>query len=269
MSTVLVTGGTGHLGVPTVAALDAAGHTVRVLSRGGAVQRRSEVVTSGDVGRGDLLPAVVVPGDLVTGAGIAKAIADVDIVIHLATTGGTDDVPAAQTLMAACKRAGVRHLIVISIVGIDEIPLAYYRLKLEIESLAEIATVPHTILRATQFHSFVERLFSAQGLLPVRFAPSFSFQPIAVEDVAVRLTELAGMNAAGRVPDIGGPEQRTAHDLAQAWSTAAGSVRPIWPLRLPGRTFNGFAAGHNLVPGRPYGVRTFEEYLELHHPVAG
>ena len=249
MATVLVTGGTGTLGLPTVTALRAAGHSVRVLSRRGGVD--------------------TVRGDLVTGAGIATAVADVDVVVHLATTGGKDDVPAAHTLVAACARADVRHLVVISIVGVDEIPFSYYRLKLEIESLAELSPVPHTILRATQFHSFVERFFTAQGLLPVRFAPSFSLQPIAVDDVATRLTEIVGMDALGRAADIGGPEQRTAHDLAQAWSNAAGSTRPIWPLRIPGRTFRGFAAGHNLVPGAPYGTSTFEDYLETHHPLAG
>jgi uncharacterized protein YbjT (DUF2867 family) len=246
MSTVLVTGGTGTLGVPTVSALRHAGHTVRVLSRRG--------------GEG------TVTADLVTGAGVTRAVDGVDTVVHLATTGARNDVPAAVTLESACARSDVRHLIVISIVGVDEIPLGYYRQKLEIESLAGQSAVPHTILRATQFHSFVEKMFSMQGVLPMRFAPACSFQPIAVDDVAVRLTELAGMDAAGRVPDIGGPEQRTAADLARAWSTAAGSTRPVWPLRLPGRTFSGFAAGHNLVAGPPYGTGTFEDYLETHHP---
>jgi uncharacterized protein YbjT (DUF2867 family) len=249
MATVLVTGGTGTLGVPTVAALRRAGHTVRVLSRRGG--------------------AGAVSGDLVTGAGIARAMDGIDTVVHLATTNGKNDVPATTTLESACARSGVRHLVVMSIVGVDEIPLGYYRLKLEVESIAEQSSVAHTILRATQFHSLVEKVFTMQGVLPVRFAPSFSIQPIAVEDVAVRLTDIVGMDAAGRVPDIGGPEQRTAADLARAWSAAAGSTRPIWPLRLPGRTFSGFAGGHNLVPGPPYGTLTFEDYLQTRYPLAG
>jgi uncharacterized protein YbjT (DUF2867 family) len=210
-----------------------------------------------------------VSGNLVTGAGITRALDGVDTVVHLATTNGKNDVPAATTLESACARSDVRHLVVMSIVGVDEIPLGYYRLKLEVESIAEQSSVPHTILRATQFHSLVEKVFTAQGLLPVRFAPSFSIQPIAVEDVAVRLRDIVGMDAAGRVPDIGGPEQRTAVDLARVWSAAAGSTRPIWPLRLPGPTFDGFARGHNLVPGPPYGTLTFEDYLRTRYRLAG
>lgn len=241
MTTILVTGATGALGTPTVARLRAAGHDVRALSsRGG-----SGLVT----------------GDLLGGAGIREAVAGVDTVLHLATGRRRNDPALARTLLAAARHARVAHLVLISIVGIDDIPLGYYRDKVEVERLVTESALPYTILRATQFHTLVDELFSAQRLSPVVVAPAISIQPIAPDEVARRLVELAESDAAGRVPDIGGPEQRTALELAKAWSRATGSRRPVWPLAVPGRTFAGFAAGHNLVPGTAYGRGTFEDYL--------
>jgi uncharacterized protein YbjT (DUF2867 family) len=239
MSTILVTGATGTLGTPTVTQLRAAGHEVRALSR-----RRGEGLTT---------------GDLLTGVGLADAIAGVDTVIHLST--GRHDVAQARAVIDASRMSGIAHFILISIVGIENIPLGYYKGKVEIERLLAASGLPQTILRATQFHDFVDGVFGAQKSLPVVFAPAFSFQPIAVADVAARLVELAGADAAGRVPDIGGPEQRTALDLGAAWKRAAGIRRPLWRLRLPGKTVAGFAAGHNLVPGPPYGTGSFGQYL--------
>jgi uncharacterized protein YbjT (DUF2867 family) len=237
--TILVTGATGTLGVPTSAQLRDAGHDVRALSR--------------RTGPG------LVTGDLLSGTGLATAMDGVGTIVHLAT--GKDDVRAAGTLLDASRRAGVGHLVLISIVGIDDIPLGYYRQKLEVERLVSESDVPHTILRATQFHSFVQRLFTAQRWLPVVLAPAFELQPIAVEEVAGRLVELAGGAPAGPVADIGGPARRPVADLAAAWATARGIRRPILPFGLPGKTFGGYRAGHQLVPGPGYGRVTFEEHL--------
>jgi uncharacterized protein YbjT (DUF2867 family) len=244
MTTILVTGATGTLGKPTVAGLRAAGHEVRALSRKSA--------------------AGLVTGDLVTGAGIPEAIRGVETVLHLST--GKGDVRATETLLAAARAANVAHLLVISIVGIEGIPLAYYKDKVTIERLVAESSVPYTILRATQFHSFVVGIFAAQRFSPVVFAPSFSMQPIAVEEVAARLVELAGSDAAGRVADIGGPAQRTLRDLAHAWARDGHTQRPIWPLSIPGRMFAGFASGVGMVPGTPFGTETFEQYLAARRP---
>src|SRR5215218_2535655 len=188
MTTTLVTGATGHLGTPTVRRLQAAGHDVRALSRRGG-------------------PGLTT-GDLRTGAGIPEAVAGADTVLHLATgPRGKGDVELTRTLLGAAADAGVRHLVLISIVGIDDIPLPYYRDKLVVERLVRESGLPHTILRATQFHSLVQTLFTVQRPLPVVLAPAIRLQPIAVEDVADRLVELAGSVPAGRVADIGGPEQ--------------------------------------------------------------
>lgn len=238
---VLITGATGTLGVPTVQALRRAGHDVRPLSRRPGPGR-----------------AV---GDLRTGAGLAAAHDGVDTVIHLATTA-TKDLTLTRSLLDEASRAGVGHLVYVSIVGVDQIPLPYYRTKLAAEHLVAGAGVPYTILRATQFHGLVAGLFAAQRLSPVVLAPGFPIQPIEVREVADRLVELVGDGAAGgRASDIGGPEQRTGVDLARAWQRATGSRRPVRSVRLPGRTFAAYAEGHHLVLGEPYGHGTFEDHL--------
>lgn len=238
---VLVTGATGTLGRPTVAALRAAGHQVRPLSRrsgGGRVR-----------------------ADLRTGRGLAAALEGVHTVVHLATTA-TRDVALGQTLLTAASHAEVQHLVFMSIVGVDRVPLPYYRTKLAVEHLLESGTMPYTILRATQFHELVGRLFASQRLSPILFAPAFSIQPIEVREVAAHLTNLtSGGEAVGRAGDIGGPQQQTARALAAAWRRATESRKPIQTLRLPGGIFAAYAAGHHLVPGEPYGTVTFEEYL--------
>jgi uncharacterized protein YbjT (DUF2867 family) len=239
MATILVTGGTGTLGRPAAARLRAAGHDVRVLSR----KSRPGLVT----------------GDLLTGKGIRQAATGADTVLHLAT--GRKDVALSSTLIDAAREVGIAHLVLISIVGIDQIPLGYYRGKLEIERLVTNSKLPHTILRATQFHNLLEMLFRAQRFSPVVFGPSFTLQPIAVEDIADRLVELVAAGPAGRVPDVGGPQQRTVPELAEAWKLARRSRRPIAPVKIPGKTFAAYAAGHALVSGPAYGSRTFEDFL--------
>jgi uncharacterized protein YbjT (DUF2867 family) len=237
--TILVTGATGTLGTPTTARLRAAGHDVRALSR--------------RTGPG------LATGDLLSGTGIAPAMEGVHTVLHLAT--GKDDVRATRTLLDAARTAGLGHLVLVSIVGIDEIPLGYYKKKREVERLVAESGLPHTTLRATQFHDLVEGIFTAQRRLPVVLAPAIDLQPIAVDDVARRLVELAEAPPAGRVPDIGGPARRSMTDLAAAWNEARGVRRRVVPVGLPGRTFGAYRAGHQLVPGPPYGRITFEEHL--------
>lgn len=244
VKTILVTGGTGRLGVPTVARLREAGHDVRVLSRRDGAGR--------------------VVGDLRSGRGVRDAVAGAETVVHLATANGLrgGEVPLMRTVVDAARDAGVRHVISVSIVGVDGVPLSYYRQKLEAEQVLEASGLPHTILRATQFHDLVVALFTGQRFLPVVFAPRFSMQPIDTGDVAMRLAELVTAGPAGRVPDIGGPEQLPAGELARQWADAASLRRRIVPVSFPGRTFAALAEGRNLVPGAPpYGTKTFAEHL--------
>lgn len=238
---ILVTGSTGSLGSPTVAALRAAGHDVRGLTRSG---RDGSVV-----------------GNLYTGAGVADALRGVDTVVHCAQTPGKQDLELASNLTAAARRAGVRHLVLISIVGIESIPIGYYKQRVAIERIAESSGVPLTIQRATQFHSLLDRIFSAQRYSPVVLAPRWRFQPVAAEEVAGRLAELAVGDPQGRVPDIGGPERLGMRDLLASWKAATGTRRPGLTMRLPGKLFASFDAGANLVAGEPFGRQTFAQYV--------
>ncbi|MBM7504657.1 SDR family oxidoreductase [Agromyces aurantiacus] len=244
---VLVTGGTGTLGRAVVRLLAARGDDVRVLSRSGA-------------------PGTV-RGDLETGEGVEAALDGVRAVLHLATTL-RDDTGITQTLVRAADRSGRPRVLYSSIVGIDRIPLAYYAGKRASERIIAESRLRWTVLRTTQFHDFIETLFGVQRLSPIVFAPAFSFQPIAVEEVAQRLVELLDSDAAGMAPDIGGPQTRTARDLARAYLAARGSRRPTLPFRLPGTRFSAFASGANLVPGEPYGRITFEQFLAAHADAA-
>jgi uncharacterized protein YbjT (DUF2867 family) len=242
MTTTLVTGATGALGVPTVHRLRAAGHDVRALSR-----RSGPGLTT---------------ADLLTGAGLREAVAGAETVLHLATgPRGKGDVEATRRLLDAATDDGVRHLVLISIVGIDDIPLGYYRDKVVIERLVRESGLPSTVLRATQFHSFVASMFTAQRRLPVLVAPAIPLQPIAVEEVADRLAELADAAPAGRVADIGGPEQHRLPELARMWARATGARRSVLPLSLPGKLFAAYRSGAALVPGPAFGRQTFAAHL--------
>jgi len=237
MSTILVTGGTGGLGRPTVAALLAAKHDVRILSRRPGERH--------------------VIGDLATGEGLTAALEGVDVVVHLATNRKKDEPDTARLLEAA---RGVSHVIFMSIVGVDRIPFPYYVDKVATEKLIEASGIAHTILRATQFHDFVGDFLRAQRRLPVIISAALPVQTIAVEDIAQRLAELADSAPAGRVPDIGGPQLQQIGELVAIWQRAFGTRKPVWTLRLPGRTFAAFKAGHHTTGLPGYGHGTFAEY---------
>lgn len=253
MRPVLVTGGKGTLGRAVVQRLLSAGREARVLSR------RPQPA--------EATPYTWMTGDLLGGDGIDAAVAGVDAIIHCATTNGRGDVDAARRLIEAAQRFDRPHLVYISIVGIEEVPMPYYRAKFEVEQLIVESGLPWTILRATQFHDLIAWLFSVQWWLPVIMVPSgVSVQPIDVREVADRLVELAGGTPAGRVPDMGGPQVRSLADLARSSLRASGRRRPLLPVRVPGKAFRGYLDGGHLTPGCAVGRITFEEFLaEANH----
>ena len=227
---ILVTGGTGTLGRAVVPAL--AGQDVRIMSR------RGHVVA-----------------DLSTGEGLDAAVAGVDVVVHLATGYRRGrDVPAARRLIDAALEAGVRHLVYVSIVGVDRVPISYYRGKLEIERLLA-ESMPHSILRVTQFHDLIRTYLAKTAWLPVVPVPDMRVQPVDVRDVAERLAELAVGPPQGRVPDLGGPKVESFADLARTYG-----ARRLVRFRLPGKAFRAYRAGGNLT--RTGGAITFAQYLK-------
>jgi uncharacterized protein YbjT (DUF2867 family) len=244
MSSILVTGGTGCLGSAVVSRLLDAGHDVRVASRR---QRPSDVS----------LPYSWATVDYRSGVGLAPAVAGVDAIVHCA---GSMRVPVDRNLVAAARRGGP-HLVYISIVGVDRVPMAYYRSKLAAERLIEKSGLPHTILRATQFHDLIRLMLAALARIPVMPVPDMRIQPVDVGDVAARLADLAVGAPAGRVADMGGPEIHALPGLARSYLRVTGRNRPVVPFRLPGKVFAGYRAGGHLAPGHATGARTFEDYL--------
>ena len=203
--------------------------------------------------------AGIAVGDLASGVGVDAALVGVSTVIHCAT--GKNDEKQSANLIAAARRAGVSHLVYISIVGVDRHPFAYYRAKCAVERRVESSGLPFTILRATQFHNLIVGILSAQRPSPFILVPDVPIQPVEVSEVAQRLVELSQSGPAGRVPDLGGPQIRRLRELAALWRTATGRRRVLLPLVLPGRTFRAFSAGLHLAPEHADGTVTFEQFL--------
>jgi uncharacterized protein YbjT (DUF2867 family) len=252
---VLITGGSGRLGRVLVPLLSAAGHSVRVLSR---VQRT-----------GPGLHVSCVVGDLTTGAGLVEAVTDIDSVVHLASNSRNAqavDVEGTQRLIEAARAADVKHLLYVSIVGVDRIPFAYYQRKLAVERMIAESGVPFSILRATQFHSFVAFLLSEAAKYPfVMPIPSgFFVQSVAVEEVADRLCRAVDDGPCGRLRDFGGPEVLPVEEVAEAWIQQPHlyvALRAI-PIYLPGKVAEAFRAGYNTCPDGERGRETWREWLK-------
>jgi uncharacterized protein YbjT (DUF2867 family) len=253
--TILVTGGTGTLGRLVVARLRDTGRDVRVLSR--QVREPEEGLE-------------FVTGDLETGEGIDAAAEGVATIVHSAGSQKGDD-DKARTLVAAASRAGTQHLVHISVVGVDRVPVAsgvdramfgYFASKRAAERVVAESGVPWTTLRATQFHDLM--LTTARGMarLPVIPVPSgFRFQPVEADEVAARLVELALAEPAGLVPDIAGPRVYDMSELVRGYLRARGKHRLLVPLRLPGKAARAFREGANLSPDRAVGRLTWEDFL--------
>ena len=244
---MLVTGGTGRLGRAVVELLVAAGRPVRVTSRHPAAPAREGVEH--------------VRADLRSGEGVDAAVAGVGVVVHCATTNRRGDLAIAENLVDACRRAGGPHVVDISIVGVDRIPVGYYRAKLEVEGLLAGSGLPWTVLRTTQFHELVVRLLVLQRRLPVLVVPGVRVQPVAAREVAARLVELAGGAPAGRVPDMGGPQVLDARELAADHERARGGRRRVVAVPPAGAAGRAYRAGANLVAGPATGRVTFAEHL--------
>ncbi|MGV9266189.1 SDR family oxidoreductase [Kitasatospora sp. NPDC003701] len=259
---IMVTGATGVLGREVLDRVRRTGQPVRALTRRAALPDDPGV---------DWFT-----GDLATGAGLAEAFAGVRTVIHCASDirHSKNDIPALKHLLEASRRAGVGHVVNISIVGVDRIPYPYYRIKLAGERLLAASGIGWTNLRATQFPELLNTAFGVLSKLPVVIVPAGTdCQPVHPGDVAERLVELAvgepgegGLAAGGwgRVPDFAGPRVYPADRLAEDWLRAAGKRRRVLPVRIPGKTGAGFRSGALTAPDRAVGRGTWEEYLAEH-----
>ena len=252
---ILLTGGTGTLGRLVVPLLREAGYDVRVLSR------RDHEARDG---------IEFVTGDLATGQGIETAVDGVETIVHCAgSTKGDED--KARTLVEAARAAGKPHLVYISVVGADRVPVVsgvdramfgYFAAKLGAEQVVADSGLPWTTLRATQFHDLMLMTVRAMAKLPVvPVSSGFRVQPVDTGEVAARLVELALGEPAGLVPDLAGPRTYTMKELVRSYLDAAHLHRLTMPVRMPGKAAGAYRAGANLAPDRAVGRRTWEEFL--------
>ncbi len=247
LGSVVVAGATGTVGAPLVTALRRRALQVVPIARSLGV-------------------------DLSTGAGVASALAGADTVVDVTSvTTSSARVSTAffehvtGRLLTACREAGVRHFIALSIVGTDRIDSGYYRGKRAQERLVLAATTPHTILRATQFHEFAGQMLTRMQAGPVVFVPSMVCRPVAAAEVADRLADivLSGPpQGTAAVPDFGGPEQLTLADMVRRYQRHVDDHRLLIPVRMPGHAGRQFAAGA-LLPqaGSDCGLLTFDQWL--------
>src|SRR5687768_16896220 len=182
---VLVTGGTGRLGQRLIGPLQGAGHTVKQMSRRGA-------------GPGG------VRGDLATGRDLGTALAGAEVIVHAASDPRGDpwqvDVAGTRRLVQAVDRDRLRHLVYLSIVGVDRIPYGYYRAKFAAEQVLLASGLPVTLLRVTQFHDFVDFLLESARRGPVLPVPmGWRVAPVDVGEVAAHITGLVGASPSGGV----------------------------------------------------------------------
>lgn len=253
---VLVTGGTGTLGGVLVPKLEEAGYAVRVMSR-----RASQLGPDGD--------REWARADLQSGDGLSGAVADVDVVVHAATSplrSKAVDVRGTERLLAHAADADVSLFVYVSIVGVDaweSLRWTYYGRKLTAEAAVASSDVPTAVLRATQFHPFVDGVLRNLRWSPVWLLPTeFRIQPVPTGAVADRLVDLVVDRRRGRAPDVGGPEVLTLGELAAQWKEARGVRRPVVRLPIPGTTAARLRDGAMTAQDGRAGTETWREWLD-------
>ncbi len=246
---VAVVGGTGVVGRHVVEALRDSGHEPAVIARSTGV----------DVAAGTGLDAALVGAEVIVDVGNVAASAKAKSVAFFEA--------ATTNLITAAAKAGVGHLVTLSIVGCDRVDLGYYFGKRRQEELVAAGPVPFTILRATQFHEFpgqlIDRLPKAPAaLVPVMTVPRMRSQPIAAREVGEALAQIAAAAPMGRAPDLAGPQVHDMPDLVRLVWRARGNRRPVVGFRVPGRMGKALAGGGLLPDGPgPRGTQTFAEWL--------
>jgi uncharacterized protein YbjT (DUF2867 family) len=241
---VAVIGATGLVGRLTVEALRGSGHEPVSVSRSGGV-------------------------DVVAGTGLAAALADIDAVIDVTNSAETDPEKAeaffgavSANLLAAEQETGVRHHVLLSILGVDRVDgSGHYAGKRRQEAVVEAGSVPFTIVRATQFFEFVDIVagwLRDGDTVPV--APLL-LQPVAARDVGQMLAEVAVKDPVGRV-ELAGPELHDFVDMTRRVFAARGeavTLAPSWQDAM----FGVEMAGEVMLPGPDARVAstTFDTWL--------
>ena len=241
---IAVAGGTGTVGTHVVDAVRERGHEPVVLTRSTGV-------------------------DLVTGSGIAEALAGVRVVIDVASmfTQKAEEARAffgAETrhLLDAEVAAGVEHHVVLGIIGSNLSDHDYYAGKIVQEALVHEGRVPWTEVRTTQFHEFAAQVYGAVRIGPFVLAPIFRSQPIAAREVADRLVDLALDAPAGLVTELAGPREEDIAHMVRAYARATGKRGPVIGVPAPGPGGRAQRDGTLLPgPGAQLGRQTFDQWL--------
>jgi len=207
-----------------------------------------------------------VRGDLATGRDLATALAGAELVVHAATDPRGNpwevDVAGTRRLVEAVDRDRLRHLVYISIVGVDKIPYGYYRAKFAAEQVLLASGLPVTLLRATQFHESVDFLLDSARRGPVLPVPmGWRVQPVDVGEVAGYVTEISAAAPVGGVVEFGGPEDASAADLARAWAAVRAPGTHVVATPVPGKLSTAFRDGAALPCGGARGRRTYAQHL--------
>jgi uncharacterized protein YbjT (DUF2867 family) len=227
---IVVIGGTGRIGSKTVAILRQGGHDVVAASPQSGI-------------------------NTITGEGLKQAMAGTQMVIDLANSPSFEDKAvleffetSGRNLLAAESAAGsIRHHVALSIVGIDRSDNGYFRAKVAQEKLIKTSGIPYTIIRSTQFMEFLGGIAasSANGNI-VRISPGL-FQPIAAEDVAANVADMALAAPRNGIVEIAGPERAPFNEIVARYLKAVGDPRQV--VSDPdAKYFGGRVEQHSLVP---------------------
>ena len=257
MATIVITGASGLLGGHLLGAAAAGRHTIRALSRSGSPKGTPA----------DARPNLTwMRADLTTGDGIDAALAGAEGVIHAASAPAGDtqrtDVDGTRVLAEAARRAGIRHLLYVSIVGVDRIPVAYYRHKLAAEQLVRASGVPWTIVRGTQFHEFMDRFTTRLTRFPIAIVPAgFKVQPMDPREFADAVWRAVEAGPAQGIVEAGGPAVLSWRELVSRWMAAQGIRKPMLPLPLPGKAAAALRRGDGTTPTHAIGSTTWDAWL--------
>jgi uncharacterized protein YbjT (DUF2867 family) len=226
---IVVIGGTGLIGSRTAAILRRDGHEVIAAAPHTGV-------------------------NTITGEGLKEVMAGAQVVIDLANSPSFEDKAvleffetSGRNLLAAEAAAGIRHHVALSIVGIDRTDNGYFRAKVAQEKLIETSGIPYTIIRSTQFLEFLSAITasSADGKR-VRLSPCL-FQPIAADDVAAIVADVALVAPRNGIVEIAGPERTPFNEFVARYLKAVGDPREV--VRDPeARYYGGRVEEHSLVP---------------------
>jgi uncharacterized protein YbjT (DUF2867 family) len=248
-SKIAVAGATGRVGRHVVDVLEAEGHDVVAMSRSGGV-------------------------DVITGEGLAAALTGADTIIDAATGPSSEQEPAteffttaARNLQEAGERAGVQRIVMVSIIGTDRFSSGYNAAKNAHERAAIAGPIPVQVLRAAQFHEFVEQLveWGTQG--DVSYLPKMRTQLVAARTVAEALADLAtgpAPETSGAISEIAGPREESLVDMAKLLVARRGTSLRVEMVSNPGVPELTLLETGALLPGPDATLAgpTFEEWLD-------